>query len=363
MMTFEQPEYYLLLFLLFLALALWARRNRQYVSVASHERIVQSTLISRTVVGIPFFCWFLMACLLLAALANPRSSRMTSYVTTLSKKAMVCVDASQSMGIGKRFSTMQKIKDMLHEFAEGRINKGDFLGISAYGGHRPGYRRGTGYSRVIQYPTRDFEVVHAAIDAVRPTMFGAFTAIGDGILVSIIALTETKALLSMGERYDFRKIEDNLWSIGTEDEDVEYAQEVVRAIGRQKGRYIVLFTDGLYNTGLHPAKALWFAERMGLKVHFIAYESAGATGLSPEQQRRHKEEIIEAVGRTGGMYLESEDVESVEQFLREIDRAEKAEISIKEELRHKSLRKVFTFGATAAYCIWLLSWIVWGDPL
>lgn len=362
-MTFDQPGHIWILFVLFLAISFWARRNRQYVSVATSERIVRSTSISKIFIQIPFFCWIVMVCLLLLALASPSRSRMTSYVTVLSKKAMVCIDASQSMGLGKRFSTMQKIKDMLYEFTDRRIDKGDYLGISAYGGHRPGYSRGTGYSRVIQYPTRDSEVVRAAIDSVRPTMFGAFTAIGDGILSSIVALAEPQARVVLGERWDFRKIEDNLWSIGTKAEDVEYAQEVIRAIGRQTGRYIVLFTDGFYNTGLHPAKALWLAERMGLKVHFIAFESAGATGLSLEQQRRHKVEIIEAVKRTGGMYLESEDIESVKQFLREIDRAEKTEITIREELRFTSLRKSFIYGATVAYCIWLLSWITWGDPL
>jgi hypothetical protein len=297
------------------------------------------------------------------ALANPQSSTMTSYITVLSKKAMVSVDASQSMGLGIRFSTMDKIRTMLHDFTDRRLKKDDYLGISAYGGHEFGYKRGTGYARVIQYPAQDPEVIHASIDAVRPTMFGAFTAIGDGILVSILALIEPQARQALGDRYDSRRLEDNLWSIGTKDEDIEHAQEIIHAVGRQKGRYIVLFTDGFYNTGLHPSKALWLAERLGLKVHFIAFESAGATGLSPEKQQRHKEEIIKAVAKTEGIYRESADIEGVEQLLWEIDKAEKTEITIKEEIRRKSLRKLFAYGAAAAYCIWLLSWIVWGDPL
>ncbi len=361
-MRFESPEYLVPLLILFLALGIWAKRKRQYVTVASHEQVRRASLVSRVAARFPLFCWFALACLLLVAFLNPQSSRITSYATVLTKNSIVCVDASQSMGVGERFSTMERIRVMLHEFVDRRIEKGDYVGISAYSGFSED-SRGTGYARVIQYPTQDREVIHAAIDAVRPMMFGAFTAIGDGLLISIIALIEPDASKAMGSRYDRRRLVDSLWSIGTKNEDVQYAQEIISAIGRLKGRYIVLFTDGKFNTGLHPAKALWFAERLGLKVHFIAFESAGATGLSVEEELRRKAETIEAVVQTGGLYRESTDIKGVEHIFREIDQAEKTEITVKDEPMRESRREVFIFGALASYVLLVLSWAFWGSPL
>ena len=320
-------------------------------------------MVSRAVISIPFFCWLMVSCLLMVALANPESSTKVSNVTVLSKEAMVSLDTSHSMGDGKEHSTMAKIKDMVHGFALKRIEKGDRLGISAYGGHKPGDVRGTGYARVIQYPTGDPEVAGASVDAVRTRMFGSYSATGDGLLVSINALIESEANRALSEGYDSQRIEDNLWSIGTGNEDLAYVQKTTRALDRQKGRYIVLFADGKYNAGLHPARALWFAELLGLKVHFIAFESAGGTGLSPAEQRRHKEEIIEAVTRTGGIYRESSDIEGVERLFQEIDMAEKVEITIQEEIRKISHRNIFLYLAAAVFCLWLLSWSAWGEPV
>jgi hypothetical protein len=320
-------------------------------------------LLSRVVVRIPFLCWLIVSLLLMAALANPETSRKVSYVKALSKEAMVSIDASHSMGYGKEHSTMARIKEVLHYFARIRMEKGDRLGVSAYGGHRPGNERGTGYARVIQYPTDDPQVAEVAIDALRTRMFGSYSATGDGLLVSINALIEQQAESALRGAYDSQRMEEALWSMGTGREDLSYPLRIVRALKRQEGRYVVLFADGKYNAGLHPAKVLWLAELLGMKVHFIAFESAGGTGLSPAEQRAHKREITEAVARTGGIYLESSDVEGVERLFRVIDRAEKAEITIKEDLRKISHRSIFLYLAAMAFCIWLLSWSAWGEPV
>lgn len=361
-MTFENIEYLVLLLVVFPALALWSHRKRQYVSVASSERMVRSSAVSRIVIWTPLLCWLLISWLLLAELADPRLSKMTSYVNVMTKNAMVSVDTSQSMGFGPHFSTMEKIRVLLHDFAERRIEKGDYLGISAYGGWSKGTRV-EGHARVIQFPSRDPEVINAAIDSIQTTMFGAFTAIGDGILSSIFALIEDQARQALGVAYDRKRLEDSLWSIGTENEDVRYAEEVVRAVGRQRGRYIVLFTDGKYNTGLNPKKALWLAERLGLKVYFIAFESTGATGLTRERALIRKDELVEAVLKTGGLYRESSDIAGVNRIFREIDRIEKTELNLTKETRRKSFRKLFIYGAAMAYGIWLMCWAFWGEPI
>jgi hypothetical protein len=362
MITFKNIEYLVPLAFTYLLLGLWANRNRQRVIVASSEQVVKSNSVSRLMLGIPLFCWFVLSFLLAAALANPQTDYVISYIKAKSKKAMLSVDASASMGEGKQGSTMDKIKVMLQDFATLRIDKGDFVGISAYSG-QTNSSRGFGYARVIQYPTQDPEVVNAAIGSLRPSMFGHYSAIGDGILVAVISLIEPQAREALGDSYDRKTLEDNIWSIGTRNEDVAYAQKIASAIGKQTGQYIVLFTDGKFNTGLDPACALWFAERLGLKVHFIAFESSAATGLSSEEQLKRKAWTIRAVHRTGGTYKESSDIDGVAMLLQEIDDAEKVDVTIEEERRRKSRRKLFTYGAVIAFGALVLSWVVWSDPL
>jgi len=361
-MTFQHPEYLIPLLAFFLLLGLTAPGRRQRVTMASRELARPAGALSRAAAGVPLLCWFLLSGFLVAALADPMTARVQSSLKVHAKEAMVSVDASASMGEGEGGSTMDRIRLMLRDFAERRIGKGDFLGISAYGGPTNS-SRGYGYARVIQYPTRDLDVARAAIDALQPSMFGHYSAVGDGILVSILALIEPGARRALGSRYEPERLEGDLWSIGAEEESLGSAIEIAEAIGEQRGRYIVLFTDGKFNTGLHPAAALWYAERIGLRVHFISFESSAATGLSPEEQRRRKAMTVGAVLRTGGMYRESTDVEGVAAILDEIDGAEKADIEVEDKSMLQSLRGFLVAGIALTYAIWALGWFAWSDPL
>jgi len=361
-MTFQYPGYLAPLFILFLGLGVWAHRRRQWIKVAAGDQVVRAGLISRLIITLPLFCWLCVSFLLVTALANPQTKQVLTFLQVRSKTAILCMDASASMGEGGPRSAMNRIKFMLSDFARLRLDKGDFVGISAYSG-QTNSSRGYGYARIIQYPSRDNEIVQAAINVVQPSMFGHYSAVGDGVLISIIGLIEPEARQALGDRYDPHLLEDNLWSLGTSEENVEYAQEVAAAIGKQQGRYIVLFTDGKFNTGINPALALWFAERIGLKVHFIAFESTAATGLPPEEQQRRKARTIEAVSKTGGMYKESVDVAGVARLLAEINDAEKITMTVAGEPKLKSRQEIFILGAALAFGLWLSSWLLWSDPL
>jgi hypothetical protein len=361
-MTFQYPGYLAPLFILFLGLGVWAHRRRQWIKVAAGDQVIRAGFLSRLIIALPLFCWLCVSFMLVTALANPQTRQVLTLLQVQSKTAIMCIDASASMGEGGPHSAMNRIRVMLYDFAQRRLEKGDFVGICAYSG-QTNSSRGYGYARVIQYPSRDGEVVQAAVNTVQPSMFGHYSAVGDGVLVSIIALIEPQARQALGDRYDPLLLEDNLWSLGTSEETVEYAQKVAAAIGKQQGRYIVLFTDGKFNTGIDPALALWFAERVGLKVHFIAFESTAATGLPAEEQQRRKERTIEAVRKTGGMYKESVDVAGVSRLLTEIDEAEKISMTVAEKPKLESRQEIFIFGAALAFGLWLCGWLIWSDPL
>ena len=74
------------------------------------------------------------------------------------------------------------------------------IGITAYSGKGGGVgRRVPGSARILMYPTEDVAQVEAAINSVEATMFGAYTAIGDGIFVSILALIDQEVRVVMGD--------------------------------------------------------------------------------------------------------------------------------------------------------------------
>lgn len=361
-MTFQHPEYPVLAMIVFACLGIRSRGKRQYFAVAAKKQVVTAGRFRSYVIHIPLACWFLVSLLFAAAIADPYTEYRTATITTLGKKGMLAVDASVSMGRGSRGSAMDQMKSMLKDFSKRRMAQGDLLGICAYSG-QTNSSRGFGYARVIQYPTSDPAVIGSAIDVLRPSMFGHYSAVGDGILIAIFALIEPEARKALGERYDRQKLENSIWSIGSEKEESQYAQEVAAAIGRQKGKYIILFSDGKFNTGLDPARALWFARRIGLKVHFIYFESTGATGLKQEEQVARKEWTVRGVLRTGGTYKESADVEGVGLLLEEVDRAERAEIIVEEGRRKTSRKMVFMAGAALVLVVWTVIWFGWGDSL
>lgn len=361
-MTFQHPEYLLIVIVVFVSLGIWSKRKQQYYAVAAKVQVTPANRFRRYIVKMPFICWFLVSLLFAAALANPYTEYKATTMKTLGKKAMLAVDASVSMGRGSRGSAMDKIKVMLKDFSKSRIAKGDFIGVSAYSG-QSNSSRGFGYARVVQYPTSDLSVLESAINVLQPSIFGHYSAVGDGILVSIFALIEPEARLALGDMYDRQKLENSIWSIDSDKEESRYAQEVAAAIGKQKGKYIILFSDGKFNTGLDPARSLWFARRIGLKIHFIFFESTGATGLKQEEQTARKEWTIRGVLRTGGTYKESSDVDGVRLLLEEIDSVEQAEIIIEEGRRKNSRKLIFMVGAVFVLIIWLGTWIGWGDSL
>ena len=355
-MAFAYPEYLLLLPVFFI-IWLWARRPRQYLLIPSGGQGKRSNLLSRLVLSLPLICWLAISSIFIFALANPKKEFNTTNVVVEKKIFMVSIDVSTSMGRGPG-STMEKIKVMAADFVRKRA--GDVIGISAYSGSfDPSRVRGAGYARIIMYPTEDIAQVEEAISSTEATMFGAYTAIGDGIFVSIIALIEQEAKEKMGSRYDRWLLDASVDSLGEKNEDLSYAQEIANSIGPQTGKFILLFTDGKYNTGMNPIKAIWFARRLGIKVHFIAFDSSAATGLSQEEQIKHKQDTIVAVLSSGGVYKESYDISGVAKLFDEINRIEKSRFIVEGEVREENQRQNFFLLSAFIFLVWVIIENLW----
>ena len=353
-MTFTHGVYFLLL-PLFILLWVWAGRPRQWLLQPSRLQAKRSSFCSRAVLQLPLLLSLAVSSILIFALARPVSTLETTYLTLEKKVCMITYDVSTSMGRGPG-STMEKIRVMALDFV--RFRKGDFVGVAAYSGASPN-SRGRGYAAVFTYPTEDLAQSEVTIKSLEATMLGPYTAIGDGIFVSLIALIEEDARLQLAERYDRWLLEASVDSLGTPAEDLTYAREVADRIGSQKGKFVLLFTDGKYNTGLQPVKAIWFAKQLGIKVHFAAFDSSSATGLSDAEGQRRKAEIAEAVIATGGLYRESADVDGIAVIFREIDQAEKAQVVIEGEPKEENQQKQLFLWAAALFVAWVFMENFW----
>ncbi len=347
-MHFAYPELLVLLPIVFF-IWLWARRPRQWVDIPDRRQAKKSGFLSRLILASPLLCWLAVLSIIIIIMAEPKTTFEKTFITIEKKILVVSVDTSSSMGTGLS-SAMEKIKLMVIDFV--RLREGDVIGISAYGGERP-KNRGRGYARSIMYPTDDLAQVETAVRSIESQMFGLYTAIGDGVFVSTLALIEQDLKKQMGDRYDRVLLEASVDSLETAEEDLSYAQEAADSIGPQKGKFILLFTDGKYNTGMHPAKAIWFAHRLGIRVHFIAFASTGPTGLNADDQIKHKLETIQAVLESGGTYKESDSIDGVAKLFAEVDVAEKSKFVVEGELKEVSQNDSWVIAMALIFLVWI----------
>lgn len=269
--------------------------------------------------------WLLSSLLAVYALASPMIELEKPPTFSVQSRTMVLsVDCSTSMGSGPD-SAMEKIKKLTREFAKKRHSAGDFVGITAYSGIQNASRGG---AAIIVPPTRDWSSIEGSISILRSQLLGSYTAIGEGIWVSLKAILKD---LVYDNKLDFESARLSLDTVGTEKENVLYLLELANKTGAQKDKVIVLFTDGYYNSGIDPAKPLWLAKRLGIRVHFVAFLATGQTGLTKEEAENRKARLAQSVVATGGKYFESSDIAKVAEFYNEIDRIEKGKITIKSE--------------------------------
>ena len=117
------------------------------------------------------------------------------------------------------------------------------------------------YAEVVQAPTTDRT---ALLDALQSLATGRRTAIGDGILASIDAISEVDPAVARSQTDT---------STGTAPTPVpkgDYAPDI-----------IVLLTDGANNTGTSPIDAAQEAAARGVRVYTIGFGTANGGSLSP----------------------------------------------------------------------------------
>lgn len=336
------PIWLLLLLLLPLFIALHKREGGLNISSSA---LVKPRVMVYLVRGFQCLAWIVVFALLVFILARPLIVDEGEYEEKEVRQICITVDTSGSMT-----SPMFKMKKVLEDFAKKR--KGDQMAVVIYGGHTSGAHAGA--SAVIRPLTCSVPDVVGSIKTIRAGTVGSMTAIGEGMLASIMALVEgdikflrEKTSLDLHVK-DFRDI---LVNQDTE-KNVRYLDFFCEQVGQQKGRVIVLFTDGDHNTGLPPSPFVRLASRLGIKVYMIEPGSSAGAG---KDRRELKQVIKETGGKIFNYILQTE----LDGIYSEIDQLEKRKIFIKEI---EELEDNYGFFASIALLIFLsriLSQYIW----
>lgn len=334
-MSFANP--WVLLFIpLFSLLLFLFRKERRYVGYSSTANLDEIRGFGRFLMHLPRRFLFIAVIFASVAIARPQTSYQETEFAVQGRETILAIDTSFSM-TGK---AMETIKSAVKDFAKKRVN--DLVGIVIYGTD----------AALVVLPTNEYSLIEKSMDRIDASQIGYRTAIGEGIFTSLVALIEKET----GDKFEIKKIRDsiNKRQLG------EYALSLVKEIGMQKNKFIVLFTDGIYNVGIAPERPLRLAQRLGIRVHVIAVKPSAETGVEPDQAAERIASLKKGAESTGGHYFEAESHEDVQRFYDEVNKIEADKIVIETVSKKKDLffypalaGLIFLFGMIAVENIWL----------
>jgi Ca-activated chloride channel family protein len=295
--TFKNPEYFYLLFVLVPMLAWYIFRFRKSGASIRYSSTLGFAQFGKSwkhyMRHLPVFLQMAGVSLLIVALARPQSSSNWENVTTEGIDIVVALDISSSM-LARDFqpNRLEAAKDVATKFIAGRPN--DKMGLVVFSGES-----------FTQCPlTTDHAVLINLFKDIESGMIEDGTAIGNGLATSVARLKESNAI----------------------------------------SRVIILLTDGENNRGeIAPATAAELAKTYGIRVYTIG---VGTIGTAPypvqtpfgTQLRDMEVKIDEATLQkiadiTDGKYFRATDNKSLVQIYEEIDQLEKSKIEVKEYSR------------------------------
>ncbi len=198
----------------------------------------------------------------------------------------------------KRPNRLDAVKEMAKSFIKSRKN--DMMGLVAFGAD----------AYVVCPPTFDKEWLGRSVDRLKVGLVKDGTAIGSGVMSSLNALKDSGA----------------------------------------KGNVIILLTDGVNNAGqVPPLVSAKSARALGVKIYTIGIMSKGQTpypvidkaGKKAYQDVRleiNDDLLKKMAGETGGAFFVADDLTSLDESYKEIDRLERSTI---EERSYADNKDVF----------------------
>ena len=315
-MNFEYPALLWLLAipLLLVGLYLWRelaeRRPHLRVSTAAPWRQGGTTALA-VLRHLPFVLRTAALCLIIVALARPRSSTEVEKVDSEGIDIVFAMDVSTSM-LARDFTPdrISAAKDIAIEFISQRPS--DRMGIVVFAGES-----------YTQCPlTTDRATLINLMKEVQTDLIEDGTAIGNGLATAVARMMDSDA----------------------------------------PSRVVILLTDGVNNSGeIAPQTAADIAKTYGVRVYTIG---VGANGLAPypvmtpwgveiqKLQVEIDEDLLKGIAETtGGRYFRATDNTKLAEIYSEINKMEKARTSVDSFPVYKEL--FGRFGVAALICLLL----------
>lgn len=306
---FGQPWWLLLLSLVPLVAWLYGRSGGRMAAVRySAVSVLRQvgTGVRRARGGWPIRLTLIGLTLMSLAMARPRVEQGDSPDKKEGVDIVFCVDVSGSMDIkdfmhkGERISRRDALIMAINDFVDRRPN--DRFGMIGFAGN----------TYLMSPMTLDGEWIKNVLKHIK-TQDG--TAIGEGILASIDLLKEAKSTT----------------------------------------RVMVVVTDGENNAGIDPLKAADAARAAGIRVHTIAITQLKSVG----GDQAVKSLLGKIADRTGGMYFQAANLDSIINVYRQIDRMEKTQFEQRKYRLYDELYPPLLIAAFATLLVGLVGSHTW----
>jgi len=297
------PEWFLALLLI--AVVTWARGRRRLPVLLVPFAATWYRPSLRSISRWPQVFAVLGLIAIITALARPQKIEDKREVRSSGYDLMLAIDLSGSMlsedyeRNGEAINRIQAIKPVIQAFINDRPN--DRIGLVVFSGR----------AYTLAPLTFDHTWLARQTERLHVGMIEDGTAIGDGLGIALSRLEQAKR----------------------------------ETAGQRKGAFVVLLTDGANNRGtLQPMQAAAIAKSRGIPVYTIG---AGRDGYVPvpqmdEQGRRigtvrmlsdlDEGALRQIADTTGGRYYKADDVRTIENAFKSIDRTQKIDFQAKSYL-------------------------------
>jgi len=318
--SFANPEFFWLLFVLPLAVLWYFYKRREQVASLRLPTIKGFTKQGLLPKLKPFL--FVMRLLAISAIIVAMARPQTEDISTRTKTTkgidiVMAIDVSSSMlARDLKPNRLAALKEVAAKFIRERPN--DRIGLVAYAGE--------GYTKTPI--TSDKSIVLSALREITYGQLNDGTAIGMGLATSVNRLKESKAA----------------------------------------SKIIILLTDGVNNSGfIEPQTAADLAIEFGIKTYTIglgtngnalspiAYNSDGSFRYGMRQVEIDEELLKDIAKVTGGKYFRATDNEKLEAIYDEINKLEKTEI---EEFKYYRYEEKFRSWVFLAGGLLLFEWLL-----
>ena len=323
-MTFKNPYFFLLLLALIPYIIWYVMRYMKSLPTLKMPETSKFKSLPKSfrqyLIHLPFLLRCLLIALVVCILARPQSKHSWSDTDVEGIDIMLSVDVSTSM-LAQDFrpNRVEALREIAQNFVEKRMN--DNIGLTFFAGEA--------------YTQCPLTTDHAALmnlynsADIRMAANGTLedgTAIGDGIMNSLLRLRESEA----------------------------------------KSKVIILLTDGVNNAGnISPQTAAEIAKKQGVRIYTIGI---GTTGLAPYPLPTGGTiplpvEIDEATmskisKETGGQYFRAKKNAELDAIYSDIDQMERTKFNVRQYSRRTDLFEPFALAALIVFLFELLLRIV-----